>query len=189
MEDKMEDKKQIAQLAKTVGSLTDLIIAVAGGVYSIARQLNDMAGPEAVNPDELHVDKPAAQASEPEPEPAPEPEPEPEPEEPNHLPGRSGLFDTKRVRSELTVKFGNRTRPRVFATAKRLGLFLTGVTPAHRLFTIAPHLDSGQEYIDFVWRQVNRIVEQCRPDLGGVEWVAKRTSDGVLLKSGVEEAK
>lgn len=181
----MEDKKQIAQLAKTVGSLTDLIIAVAGGVYSLARQLNDMAGPEAVGPDELHVDKPAEPASEPE----PAPEPEPEPETPNHLPGRSGLFDTKRVRSELTVKFGNRTRPRVFATAKRLGLFLTGVTPAHRLFTISPHLDSGQEYIDYVYRQINRIVEQCRPDLGGVEWVAKRTSDGVLLKSGVEEAK
>ena len=183
----MEDKKQIVELAKTVGSLTDLIIAVAGGVYSIARQLNDMAGPEAVAPDGLHVDKPAEPSGEP--EPAPEPEPEPEPEAPKHLPGRSGLFDTKRVRSELTVKFGNRTRPRVFATAKRLGLFLTGVTPAHRLFTIAPHLDSGQEYIDFVWRQVNRIVEQNRPDLGGVEWVAKRTSDGVLLKSGVEEVK
>ena len=102
---------------------------------------------------------------------------------PRTLPGRSGLFDTKRMRAPVTVKFTKRTRAVTFADFKKLGLFLTGVTPQHRLFSLSRHIDTGEQYIQYAKKHVDRIVRESRPDLGGVEWISRTTSDGVVLKA------
>lgn len=106
-----------------------------------------------------------------------------QPKKPRTLPGRTGLFDTKRIRDSITIKFASHRSPTTFATFKRLGMFLTGVTPRGRLFTLPHHIDTGEQYIRFVKEQISRLVQEHRPDLGGVDWVSRTTSDDTLLKA------
>jgi len=157
---------------EALDDLARAFLKVSDVLHDCARELSDQLAEDCTETKELAEIKPLEDAPV-----------KKKVAKPRTLPGRSGLFDTKRMRIGIKIKFLSRSRPTEFADMKQFGKYLTGMTPDYRLFTLPKHIDTADSYIQLVKDAVVKLVEKHRPELGEVEWVEKVTSDGRHLRA------